>query len=192
MYSQHQRRAQVTRLYRKLHRWTAIPLLAFMLLMGITGVLLGWKKQVELLPPTQRGASVSVQTWLPMEQVMAQAQRYAVDSLAIDPAIDRLDLRPGKGIVKVRFEAGFREVQLDLQSGKVLSVGRRYSDLVEAIHDGSILDRYINLGKDAFKLSYSTLSGLGLMLLSISGFWLWYNPRRMRRAKYQARERKVP
>ena len=178
--------ARQTRLYRQWHKWTAIPLLLFMLLMGITGILLGWKKQAELLPPTQRGQTAQSEAWLSIDSLMRQAQRLAQDSLRIDPTIDRLDLRPDKGIVKVRFEAGYREIQLDLYSGEVRSMGRRYSDLIEQIHDGSILDRYVVLGKDTFKLTYSTLSGLGLVLLSISGFWLWYNPRKMRREKRQA------
>ncbi|MEM9983954.1 MAG: PepSY domain-containing protein [Bacteroidota bacterium] len=173
--------AQRTRLYRKLHKWTAMPLLLFMLLMGLTGILLGWKKQAELLPPTQKGQSFTPREWQSLDAVLQKAQRLATDSLHISSEIDRLDVRPGKGIVKIRFEEGYQEVQLDLYTGQVLSAGRRYSDLIEQIHDGSILDRYITLGKDTFKLSYSTLSGLGLILLSLSGFWLWFNPRRMRK-----------
>ena len=173
--------ARRTRFYRKLHKWTAIPLLLFMLLMGITGILLGWKKQAELLPPTQKGQSFTPQEWQSLDEVLLKAERLASDSLGISAEIDRLDVRPAKGIVKICFEEGYQEVQLDLFTGEVLSVGRRYSDLIEQIHDGSILDRYIVLGKDTFKLSYSTLSGLGLILLALSGFWLWFNPRRMRK-----------
>ncbi len=177
--------AQQTRFYRKLHKWVAVPVLAFMLIMGVTGILLGWKKQIELLPSTQKGFSTEAQTWMSVDTLIHIAQQYAEDSMQISPSIDRLDLRPGKGIVKVRFEAGYQEVQLDLQTGEIRSVGRRYSDLIEQIHDGSILDRYIVLGKDTFKLTYSTLSGLGLIILSVSGFWLWYNPRRMRKKKLE-------
>ena len=50
--------------------------------------------------------------------------------------IDRLDVRPGKGIIKVRGKNHW-EVQLNAQTGEVLQVAYRRTDTIEAIHDGS-------------------------------------------------------
>ncbi|MEL7423523.1 MAG: PepSY domain-containing protein, partial [Bacteroidota bacterium] len=69
--------------------------------------------------------------------------------------------------------------QLDLSNGKLLSFGKRRSDLLEQIHDGSIIDR--RLGWSFFKLLYTTISGLALFLFTVTGFWLWYGPKRMRK-----------
>jgi hypothetical protein len=74
-------------------------------------------------------------------------------------------------------------VQLDGATGKVLSVGQRRSDFLESVHDGSILDRITGNKTDLIKLFYTSLMGTALMLFSVTGFWLWYGPKRMRRKK---------
>ncbi|EMR03234.1 PepSY domain-containing protein [Cesiribacter andamanensis] len=178
--------ARHTRFYRRLHKWVAVPLLLFMLLVASTGLLLGWKKQLELLPPTQstkeRGGA-----WISLDSLQALAIRFAQDSLQLSSTIDRIDIRPRKGIAKVRFAEHFTELQLDGYSGAILSVEPRNSDLLEMIHDGSILDWLLGLQHDQLKLLYTSLLSVGLLLLTISGFWLWYNPRQIRRYKAPGR-----
>ncbi|NUN99045.1 MAG: PepSY domain-containing protein [Saprospiraceae bacterium] len=175
--------AERTRLYRKLHRWVAVPLFAFMFLIGFTGLLLGWKKQTNLLPPTARGASAEPSAWLPLDSLRHIAQIYATDSLQKSDAIDRIDIRPQKGIAKIVFADHFSELQLDCTTGQILSVNARYSDILEKIHDGSILDYCFHTSNDQLKLAYTTIVSLSLLLLSFSGFWLWYNPKRIRKMK---------
>jgi len=175
--------AERTRLYRKLHKWVAVPLFAFMFLMGLTGLLLGWKKHTGLLPPTAKGASAEVAAWLPIDSLQRIAQTYATDSLQKSAAIDRIDIRPQKGIAKIVFADHFSELQLDCTTGEILAVNARYSDILEKIHDGSILDYFFQTSNEQLKLTYTTMVALGLLLLSFSGFWLWYNPKRMRKMK---------
>lgn len=179
--------AERTRLYRKLHKWAAVPLFVFMFLMGLTGLLLGWKKHTGLLPPMAKGASSETALWLPLDSLQRIAQTYATDSLHKSPAIDRIDIRPKKGVAKIVFADHFSELQLDCTTGKILSVNARYSDILEKIHDGSILDYFLQTSNEQLKLTYTTLVALGLLLLSFSGFWLWYNPKRMRRMKERGR-----
>ena len=64
-----------------------------------------------------------------------------------------------------------------------MSVSRRNSDIIEKIHDGSILDFWVNTKNDEIKLFYTTIVSLSLILLSFSGFWLWYNPKRIKKYK---------
>jgi uncharacterized iron-regulated membrane protein len=179
-----QQLAQTTRTYRRLHSFFSLPLAIFLLIMGGTGLLLGWKKQAELLPPTQSGITPDARQWISLEQLQQNAFSLAQDSLQLSRTeIDRIDIRPEKGIAKVRFTEGYAELQFDLQSGQLLSAGRRHSDFIEQLHDGSILERWPGLNGDWSKGIYSTLTGLGLMGLSFSGFWLWYNPRKIRKHK---------
>lgn len=175
--------ASYTRLYRKIHRWVAIPLLLFMLLMGITGLLLGWKKQTQLLPKTANGQSSRSVDWIKLDSLENIAKNYAVTVLKADEEIDRIDIRPSKGVAKIVFVHHFTELQIDCQTGKIVSVNTRKSDIIEKIHDGSLLDFWVGTPNDAIKLTYTSLIGVGLILLSISGFWLWYNPIRMRNKK---------
>jgi hypothetical protein len=71
---------------------------------------------------------------------------------------------------------------LDGFSGEVLSIGTRHSDWIEKVHDGSIIDFYLG-GDETVKLIYSTLTAIGLLLMSISGFYLWYFPKLIRKLK---------
>ena len=175
--------AKQTRLYRKLHKWVSIPLFAFMFLIGVTGLLLGWKKQAHLLPSTEIGKSNAAEKWLSLDSLQHVAISYTKDSLKLPHKIDRLDVRPAKGVMKIVFAQHFTELQLDCTTGKVLSVTRRNSDIIEKIHDGSILDYWFDNKNDAIKLFYTTCVSLGLILLSFTGFWLWFNPIRMKKMK---------
>ena len=87
--------------------------------------------------------------------------------------IDRLDVRPSKGIAKVLFEEGNWEVQIDGKTGKIKSIAKRYSDWIESLHDGSIIS-------DLFKLVSMNILGLGLVFMVVTGLWLWYGPKRYR------------
>ena len=166
-----QRQARLLRRTRRLHRWTGLTLFVFFLVVGLTSVLLGWKKNSDTLqPPTQRGSTTELSEWLPLAELRARAQD------ANPGTISRMDVRPERGIVKVLFAEGHREVQLDGATGALLSRGVRHADWIEALHDGSIVSQ-------PFKLVYSTLLGLALLIFSVSGFWLWYGPKRMRKRR---------
>jgi hypothetical protein len=178
--------ASTTRLYRKLHRWVAIPLFLFLTLIGTTGLLLGWKKQTGLLPKTQKGSNVETQAWISLDSISKVATAYATHTLKKSAEIDRIDVRPQKGTAKIIFAHHFTELQIDCATGQILAVNARNSDFIEKIHDGSILDFELNPNGEQFKLSYTLISGLAMILLAISGFWLWYNPIRMRKIKKAA------
>ncbi|MBO6759555.1 MAG: PepSY domain-containing protein, partial [Roseivirga sp.] len=69
------------RSFRKFHKWMGIVLAIFLLLSALTGVLLGWKKNVDLLqPPTQSGVDKALTSYKPVEE-LARASLLAVDSL---------------------------------------------------------------------------------------------------------------
>lgn len=165
------------RQFRSIHKWVGISVVLFMLITSITGVMLGWKKNVELLQPaTLKGGALDVTKWVSFERVSQSALR-AIDSVTNEKnSIDRLDVRFDKGIIKVLFTKGYWEVQVDASSGKALSVAQRHADWIEHIHDGSIIS-------DFFKLIYTNYIGWGLLFLSITGFWLWYGPKVIRKAK---------
>lgn len=166
---------------RYFHHWLGIPLVIFFLIIGITSILLAWKKKAELLPSTLETKVENAQDWISPAEMVEIAQQK-MDSLEMPPEVDRIDIRPDKGVAKVTFKSHFTEVQLDGFSGEVLSVGTRHSDWIEKVHDGSIVDFYLG-GDEATKLVYSTLTALGLIFMSVSGFYLWYFPKVIRRLK---------
>ncbi|MFG0285678.1 MAG: PepSY domain-containing protein [Phycisphaerales bacterium JB039] len=157
---------------RRLHRWGAI---ASALPLGVilaTGLILQLKKDVDWVqPPTARGAggppSVS------FDAILAAAR--SVDQAAIETwdDVDRLDVRPGRGIVKVRANSRW-EVQVDTATGEVVQVAYRRSDLIESIHDGSWFH-------DAAKLWIFLPAGALALGLWLTGMYLWALPIVMKR-----------
>lgn len=165
------------RKFRSLHKWIGVVLGVFMVIMAITGLVLGWKKNVDILqPPTREGQSSNMNEWIGFQAVADNAIK-AMESVGIYGAIiDRMDVRPKDGIIKVQFDQGYWEAQVDATTGGVLSLGRRHADWIEKVHDGSIVT-------DTFKLLYTNATGAGLTVLALSGMWLWLGPRLVRRWK---------
>jgi hypothetical protein len=179
------KQAKLIRLFRWLHRKIAIFLFVFFLIISITGILLGIKKQSRLLAPTEKGISNDLVTWLSIDSLHKNAILYLRDSVSADlsASIDRIDIRPDKGIVKFTFTDHFKGLQLDGTTGQLLSVETRKSDFIEKIHDGSILDKLFGTGGDQVKLTYTITMGLSLFMLILTGIWLWYGPKVLRKKK---------
>lgn len=173
--------AKSTRWYRKAHRFVAIPLLLFILVMSLSGLLLTWKEELGFKPSTTNIKSNS-RTLISLAVIEQTAINY-IDSLNLSNDINRIDFRPKKGIAKVRFENHFTELQIDCYSGKVISQKTRTADIIEMIHDGSILDYLFSSKGNPTKKFYSTLISLGLMFVSFSGFWLWLKPKQIKKNK---------
>lgn len=175
--------ANQTRIHRRIHKWISIPFVLFLIIIGITAILLAWKKETGLIPRTQSTRVENPGEWISVEKIMHIGQNYMRDSLQRDSEIDRLDIRPEKGIIKIIYKFNFTEVQVDGYSGEILSVKERNSDLIEKIHDGSILDFIMESDSENSKLIYSTLTSLALIILGLSGFYLWYNPKKIKTIK---------
>jgi uncharacterized iron-regulated membrane protein len=179
--------ASLIRIFRKLHKQIAIILFVFFLIISITGLLLGWKKNSGglILPSSSKGISSDLKTWLPFDSLQSIAIKALHDSISpkLSNELERIDARPQKGMVKFVFADDYWEIQLDGTTGDVLQINRRRSDIIENIHDGTILDVLFNTKQDQFKLSYTTIMGLALLMLIITGFWLWYGPKKLRKQK---------
>lgn len=183
MPSTRKQQAKTLRKVRKIHRITGITLFSFFLVIGVTGTLLGWKKNSNgyLLQKTYQGSSSDLKDWKSLDELSKIAQKIIVDSLKYDPEVSaqRIDVRKNKGIVKFIFD-DYLGLQLDGATGNLLVIENRRSDLIENIHDGSIIDNYLNTN-GFFKLIYTTIMGLALITFCLTGFWLWIGPKRMRK-----------
>lgn len=181
-----QQQAKILRVFRKVHRTTGALLFVFFFIVSVTGLLLGWKKNSGgiILAKTYKGTSTDLKEWLPLDSLHSIACKILHDSVSADLSLelDRIDVRKDKGSVKFVFKERYWGIQLDGSTGNLLLIERRKSDFVENIHDGSVLDYYFKTD-GIFKLVYTTIMGLALLVFTITGFWLWYGPKRMRRYK---------
>jgi uncharacterized iron-regulated membrane protein len=161
-----------------------VALFLFFFIVAVTGLLLGWKKHSggAILARTHQGSTADLTQWLSIDSLHGSACRILHDSVspALSLELDRIDIRKDKGTVKFVFADHFWGLQLDGATGELLHIERRRADLIERIHDGSIIDQYLGIGGGWFKLFYTTVMGLALLVFTITGFWLWYGPKRMR------------
>jgi uncharacterized iron-regulated membrane protein len=157
---------------RKLHRWGAIITIAPVAVVIATGLILQLKKQSDWIqPPSARGVASlgGGERALDLDGILESARGVENAGIETWSDVDRLDVRPDKGIVKVRANSRW-EVQVDLHSGEVLQTMYRRSDLIESIHDGSFF------GGDFAKLYVFLPSGVILFALWLTGAYLWVLP----------------
>lgn len=180
-----QKQAKLLRIFRKVHRTMGAFLFLFFFIISVTGLLLGWKKNSNelLLPITYKGSSSNFEDWISINKLYDISNTVLIDSIGSNHSLtlDRVDIRKEKGIAKFIYKNSTIEIQLDGATGKVLNLGKRHSDTIENIHDGSILDSYFNTSHNQIKIFYTTIMSLALLLFTITGFWLWYGPKRMRK-----------
>ena len=57
------------KIIRKIHRTTGAFLFIFFFILGLTGLILGWKKNSNglILPKSHQGTSVELKNWLPLD-----------------------------------------------------------------------------------------------------------------------------
>ena len=148
--------------------------------MIVSGLLLQVKKQFTWIqPPTEKGiASVPAVEWSEVLAVTIANENTNVQSWE---DIDRLDVRPDKGVIKVRCKNRW-ELQIDAATGKQIASAYRRSDFIESLHDGSFFS-------DAAKLWIFLPNGFMLLGLWFTGAYLWYLPIMVKRKKKKAKEK---
>lgn len=166
-------------LNRRLHRWGAIAAaLPFLLVIG-TGILLQLKKQLPWVQPAeQKGGSASSPLSLPGILEIAATVPHA--GISAWDHVDRIDVRPSKGILKVVGKNRW-ELQLDLATGTILQTAYRRSDLIESIHDGSFFH-------DKVKLFVFLPAAFVVLGLWVTGIYLWILPYLARRENAERRK----
>ncbi len=177
--------AKLLRTLRKIHRTMGALLFTLFFLIAVTGLLLGWKRHSGgyLLATSYPGTSTDLKEWLPLDSLHRNACKIFRDSISNDLPLEleRIDIRQTKGMAKFLFKNHFWAIQLDGATGKLLHIERRRSDFIEKLHDGSMLDYLLGTTGEYLKLAYTSLMGISLLTFTITGFWLWYGPKRMRK-----------
>ena len=172
-------------LNRKFHYWAAAVVALPVLVILLTGLLLQLKKQLTWVQPQeQRGVGKEPTLTMPrLLEICRTAQDAGVHSWA---DIQRVDLRPSKGLLKV-YTGTHWEIQIDALTAQVLQVAYRRSDIIEALHDGSWFHPWA-------KLAVFLPSAIVLILLWITGMYLFCVPflaRRRRRIQAELASRTV-
>jgi len=172
------------RFNRQVHHWGAIICALPILVVLVSGLLLILKKEIAWVqPPTQKSAAGA--PTLEHAQLLRIAQSVAEAEIYSWADINRLDVRPSKGLIKVRAENGW-EIQLHHQTGEIKQVAYRRTDWIESLHDGSFFHAQA-------KLWIFLPASVILLTLWITGLYLFALPylskakQRQRKAERAAR-----
>ena len=89
----------LTTLNRKLHHWGSIAIAVPLAIVLVTGVLLLLKKDLPWIqPPTVKGAEKGLT--LEFDQILAVVRSVPEAGIQTWDDVDRLDVRPGKGMLQ--------------------------------------------------------------------------------------------
>jgi hypothetical protein len=165
---------KLSRQSRVFHRWGSIIALLPITVIIFSGIVLQLKKVSSYVqPPTQSGAGT--EPAIGFDRILEVARTVPEAKIETWEDVDRLDVRPSKGVVKVRCKNRY-EVQIDAETAEILQVAFRRSDLIESIHDGSFFNEH-------FKLWVFLPAGIVLALLLVTGVHLFFLPYLARRKR---------
>jgi hypothetical protein len=183
------RRNRVTKAAFYIHLWLGVLVTIGLIAISITGILLNHKRGLGLMPevehsptgPFSQAISVERMALAALEAAPPEARGSWRNGDPVDIAlIDRMDVRPRNGLVKVRLrDKASMEVTVDIASGEVLHVGRRGDVFLEKLHSGEAFGgiSYVIL---------SDIAAVALVLTLITGYWLWLAPKMSRAARPDA------
>jgi uncharacterized iron-regulated membrane protein len=161
------------------HLWLGVIFTVALVVIAVTGILLNHKRALGLMPDVADAPAAPFERALPLARLGEIAQQ-AVPNAPAGARIDRMDVRPRSGYVKVRLrDAASTEVTVDLVSGAVLHVGPRGDVFLEKLHSGEIFGGRGVLLSDA--------AAVALVITLVTGYWLWLAPKVERRAREGAR-----
>ncbi len=156
---------------RWIHKWFGLVCCLFLALISLTGFFLALKSNLDWIrPATQKGGEMtgigpSVSVGTALEAAFAQG----IPELASPDDVDRIELHYSKNVYKVTSAKGYHEVQVDGESGKVVSVGKRADQFFEDIHDLSFFTEPAR----HWVLPYVAA---GLFTLSVTGGYMFFVP----------------
>lgn len=163
-----------------IHLWLGVLSTIALIAISITGILLNHKRGLGLMPDVPHEPTGAFSAALPMERLayaalVAAPQSARGDWKEGDPVdialIDRMDVRPRNGFVKVRLrDKASMEMTVDINSGAVIHTGRRGDVFLEKLHSGEIF------GGLPFVI-LSDIAAVALILTLLTGYWLWLVPK---------------
>jgi uncharacterized iron-regulated membrane protein len=163
---------------RRTHAWISMCFAVPLVVVIITGILLQLKKQLPFVQPIER-AGVTHEPVATPAQYLEAINRGKLDGAVTWKDVQRVDIRPSKGIAKVILKSDV-EYQVDLGTGNVLQRELRMSDLIESLHDGSFF------AGDISKLGVFLPAAIGLLVLWVSGIYMFWLPIIVKQRKSRA------
>ena len=157
-------------LLRKIHHWGSIVIAIPLVVMIGAGIFLQLKKEIDWIqPPSRTGVVTNQVPPTTVAELFEAAAGVSEAGINTWSDLDRVDFKPDRGIIKFISKSRW-EVQVDTTTAEVLQVSYRRSDLIETIHDGSFF------AGDATKLYLFLPAGIALLVLWLTGLYMFFLP----------------
>ena len=138
-----------------------------------SGIMLQLKKQSNWIQPnvevTSSSKPIMLQSYLDAVSTVKEANISSWDD------IERIDIRPDKGIAKIKSKNNW-EIQIAIETTEIYAKNYRRPDIIASNHDGSFFSEVVKYG-------WFLPSGILLLILSLTGIYMFFIPILRRRKK---------
>jgi len=121
---------------RLIHKWGAVVITVPVIIVILSGIFLQVRKPLNFIQPNSTYGVAKYQPTANLHAILESVKAIPEMKVSGWEDIKVMDLRPKRGIVKVRNFDEF-EVQVDAKTAEVLRTGQRLNDFVVHFHDGS-------------------------------------------------------
>jgi uncharacterized iron-regulated membrane protein len=170
---------------RQWHKKVASLLFVFFFIISITGVMLAWKYLFtkNIFDNKTVRAETKLNKWLPLDslETMATVSLNEKTNSKFEHA-ENIQLKPAKGYINFSFKNNY-SIQLDGATGTVIHIEQKNGGIIQDIHDGAIVGDWFGFKSATSKTIYSSIMGLALLFLTISGTYLWWKPKQIKNSK---------
>ena len=171
--------------FRSFHRKIASVLFIFFLCISITAILLGWKAAFTktIFENKKQIVSTTFKQWLPIDSLELLATAF-LNEKTNNHFIhsERVEVRLAKGYINFGFKNNFN-IQLDGATGQPVLIEQKNGGLIQDIHDGAFVDGLVGSKSGLSKKIYSSIMGLALLMLTLTGIYLWLKPKQIKKQK---------
>lgn len=166
-------------LNRSIHRWVCIVIALPVIVIICSGLLLQTKRYWSPPPPEIRGTGGAPAVGF--DAILAAVQTEPSLGVRGWQDIIRVDIRPGRALARVSLRRGW-DAQVDLGTGRLIGVEHSRSEFVESLHTGEFFGGFWT------RFGLFLPSAVGLLVLWLSGLWMFFLPYIKRRRRSHAEE----
>jgi uncharacterized iron-regulated membrane protein len=169
--------------FRNLHKKFASVLFVFFFLIGLTGSLLSFKSAFTkvIFENKQISGENKLAAILPLDSLETIATSTLNEKASTSfKKSEKVEIKLSKGTVIFYYKDAY-SIQVNGASGAPILIEKKFGGIIQDIHDGAIVDSLLTNKLSLSKKVYSIIMGLSLLLLTITGTYMWYKPKMIKK-----------
>jgi uncharacterized iron-regulated membrane protein len=169
--------------FRNLHKKFASVLFVFFFLIGLTGSLLSFKSAFTkvIFENKEISGESKLSAILPLDSLETIATSTLNEKANTKfKKSEKVEIKISKGTIMFYYKDAY-SIQLNGASGAPILIEKKFGGIIQDIHDGAILDSLVTNKSSLSKKVYSIIMGLSLLLLTITGTYMWYKPKMIKK-----------